>query len=149
MACVISGFEPLDILQAVVLLVRQVKSRNPRVEIQYRRGVNPEGNLQGPEIMARVFEPRMWNGAALGSIPGTGLALREELCATSMPPGALTFPVRPGKIAGVPLRGCSPGADPAPGMPTFSPRSAHPQNPVGPCMVSFEGSCAAAFKYDS
>ena len=148
MPCVISGFEPLDILQSVLLLVRQVKSRNPRVEIQYRRGVNAEGNLKAQEVMARVFEPSDVEWRGIGTIPGTGLALREELSGFDAA-RAFALPLipsreNPGCRCGEVLRG------------VIRPRECKlfaavctPQNPVGPCMVSFEGSCAAAFKYDS
>ena len=148
MSCVISGFEPLDSLQSVLLLVRQVKSRTPRVEIQYRRGVDVEGNRKAQEVMARAFEPADVEWRGIGTVPGTGLAFREELSGLDaarvfdLPP----IPSRqnPGCRCGEVLRG------------VIRPRECKlfgagctPQNPAGPCMVSFEGSCAAAFKYDS
>ncbi len=148
LACVISGFEPLDILQSVLLLVRQVKTRNPRVEIQYRRGVNSEGNPRALEVMARTFEPSDVEWRGLGLIPGTGLAFREELAAfdasrvfdLNLPPAKEHRGCRCGDV----LRGVL-----RPQECNLFAKVCNPQNPAGPCMVSFEGSCAAAYKYDS
>jgi len=146
LAGVISGFEPLDILQSVLLLARQVKNQKPRVEIQYKRGVHPAGNLRALEVMAKAFEPVDGEWRGLGWIAGTGLALRKErggldasrafdLC---LPPAKEVRGCRCGDV----LRGLIRPAECAlfAGMCT-------PRNPVGPCMVSFEGSCAAAHKY--
>ncbi|NTV37999.1 MAG: hydrogenase formation protein HypD, partial [Anaerolineales bacterium] len=77
LAGVISGFEPLDILQSILLMIRQVKDRRPRIEIQYRRGVLPEGNRHAVEVLEKVFQPvdAEWRG--LGRIPQSGLAARR------------------------------------------------------------------------
>ena len=148
LACVISGFEPLDILQSVLMLVRQAKSRRPRVEIQYKRGVKPEGNPRALEIMERAFEPSDVEWRGLGLIPGTGLTLREEFGDLD---ASRAFDIQ------VPssreIKGCRCG-DVLRGLirpeecGLFARVCTH-QNPVGPCMVSFEGSCAAAYKYGS
>jgi hydrogenase expression/formation protein HypD len=148
LACVISGFEPLDILQSVLMLVRQVKSRRPRVEIQYRRGVRPEGNPKAMEIMAQAFEPSDVEWRGLGWIPGTGLALQKELAELDavrvfdihVPLAKETKGCRCGDVLRGLIRpeGCA----------LFA-KACTPQNPLGPCMVSSEGSCAAAYKYGS
>ena len=148
LACVISGFEPLDILQSVLLLARQVKSRNPRVEIQYRRGVDAGGNPIAREIMARTFSPSDVEWRGLGVIPGTGLALREELAGLDasrvfelhLSPSRESQGCRCGDV----LRGVI-----RPRECNFFAAVCTPRSPVGPCMVSFEGSCAAAYKYES
>jgi len=148
LACAISGFEPLDILQSILLLVRQIKARKPRVEIQYRRGVNPGGNPRALEVMSRAFEPSDVEWRGLGVIPGTGLALREELADfdasrvfdLNLPPAKEP----PGCRCGDVLRGVL-----RPQECNLFAKVCTPQNPVGPCMVSFEGSCAAAYKYGS
>jgi hydrogenase expression/formation protein HypD len=148
LACVISGFEPLDILQSVLMLARQVKSRRPRVEIQYKRGVRPQGNPKAMEIMAQAFEPSDVEWRGLGLIPGTGLALRKEFAELD---ASRAFDIR-GALAresngcrcGDVLRGLIRPE----GCALFGNVCA-PQKPVGPCMVSFEGSCAAAYKYGS
>ena len=147
-ACVISGFEPLDILQSILMLVRQAKEKEPRLEIQYRRGVHPEGNLRALQVMEEVFEAvdAEWRG--LGFIKETGLALRPELAgfdagrrfALPIPPVKENRACRCGDV----LRGSLRPQQ----CPLFA-TDCSPKNPVGPCMVSSEGSCAAAYKYDS
>ena len=148
LACVISGFEPLDILQSVLMLARQVKSRRPRVEIQYKRGVRPQGNPKAMEIMAQAFEPSDVEWRGLGLIPGTGLALRKEFAELD---ASRAFDIRValaresnGCRCGDVLRGLIRPE----GCALFG-NVCTPQKPVGPCMVSFEGSCAAAYKYGS
>jgi len=148
LACVISGFEPLDILQSVLMLTRQFKNREPRVEIQYKRGVKPDGNPRALEVMDRVFQPADAEWRGLGWIEGTGLALREDLPDLDAS-RVFDIPLPSAKEA----KGCRCGdvlrglIRPA-GCALFA-KVCTPQNPVGPCMVSFEGSCAAAFKYGS
>jgi len=146
LAGVISGFEPLDILQSVLLLARQVKNQKPRVEIQYKRGVHPAGNLRALEVMAKAFEPVDGEWRGLGWIAGTGLALHKErggldACRAfdlHLPPAKEVRGCRCGDV----LRGLIRPAECALFAVVCTPR-----NPVGPCMVSFEGSCAAAHKY--
>ncbi len=76
--CVIAGFEPVDILKAVVMLAEQVKTGNPKVEIAYDRAVTKEGNRQAMAVMYKVFEPAdaLWRGLTV--IPGSGLEIRQE-----------------------------------------------------------------------
>jgi hydrogenase expression/formation protein HypD len=148
LAAVISGFEPIDILQSILLLIRQVKNHLPRIEIQYRRGVQPQGNLRALEIMDQVFEPvdAEWRG--LGRIPQSGLALRTEFSAMDaarvfdlpLPESKDPEGCRCGEVLRGILR--------PPECALFA-KVCNPQNPIGPCMVSFEGSCAAAFKYET
>ena len=145
-ACVVSGFEPLDILQCVAMLVAQIESGKPAVEIAYRRGVKPEGNVVALELMAKVFETcdASWRG--IGVVPGSGLRLREEYRrydaehAFEISPGE---PVEPkGCICGEILRGVKTPPDCSLFRILCS-----PEHPVGPCMVSSEGSCAAFYQY--
>jgi len=148
LAGVISGFEPLDILQSILMLVKQIKSRCPQVEIQYRRGVHPEGNLKALDVMAQVFAPSRAEWRGLGVIEGSGLGLRPEFAASDAS-RAFAIPSLPVKEnqacrCGEVLRGLIRPA----GCPLFA-RGCSPQSPVGPCMVSSEGSCAAAFKYET
>lgn len=147
LACVISGFEPLDILQSLLLLLRQINLAQPRVEIQYRRGVQREGNLQARKIMEEIFEPADGEWRGLGWIPGTGLKFRsawadfdaEQKNNIDLPPSAENKACRCGDV----LRGIMRPA----ACPLFA-QACTPQNPLGPCMVSSEGSCGAAFKYE-
>ena len=76
--CVISGFEPTDILLSIYLLVKQFENNDPKVEIQYKRVVKPEGNIKAKEALNEVFELRddWWRG--LGVLPKSGMALREK-----------------------------------------------------------------------
>ncbi|MFC1961435.1 hydrogenase formation protein HypD [Chloroflexota bacterium] len=145
-ACVVSGFEPLDILLCVEMLVTQLENGAPRVEIAYRRGVTPEGNRYAIEIMERVFEPgtAIWRG--IGTIPGSGLKLKPEYRRFD---AELAFSIKPkpprepkGCLCGEILRGVKTPLD----CSLF--RSAcRPERPVGPCMVSTEGSCAIYYQY--
>ncbi len=146
MPCVVTGFEPLDILQGLLMLVEQHASRDARVEIQYRRGVTWEGNTAAQELMARVFRPAdaVWRG--LGFIAGSGLVLRDDWArfdaAKRFSVPSLGVREDPACRCGDVLRGAL--------RPTSCPlfrKVCTPQNPKGPCMVSSEGTCGAYFKY--
>jgi hydrogenase expression/formation protein HypD len=78
---VVSGFEPVDILQSVLMLVRQIEEMRPSVEIQYRRAVRQDGNPKAMQMMWEVFETRddWWRG--LGILPGSGLAIKQKYSA--------------------------------------------------------------------
>ncbi len=144
--CVVSGFEPLDILQCVYMLVAQIERSESRVEIAYRRGVREEGNRKAQEIMARTFEaaPARWRG--MGEVPGSGLKLKGEYqsfdaeTVFEFDPGPTVEPQ--GCICGEVLRAVKTPRD----CPLFS-RVCTPATPVGPCMVSAEGCCSAYYHY--
>ena len=144
--CVVTGFEPLDVLQGVAMLARQVVAGAAKVEIQYSRIVRKKGNARARQILYEVFEPcdARWRG--IGVIPGSGLAIREEY---AMFDAARQLPVtveepkeHSGCLCGEILKGKVTPRE----CPLF--RSAcTPENPVGACMVSSEGTCAAEYKY--
>lgn len=144
--CVVAGFEPVDILQAILMLVRQIKSHQARAEIQYSRAVSPQGNPAAQQMIQEVFTPcdSTWRG--LGPIPGSGLAIRREYAAhdalgrfdCELPPAKEP----PGCRCAEVLR----GAVRPPECPLFG-EVCTPRDPVGACMVSAEGTCAAYFKY--
>jgi len=142
--CVVSGFEPLDILQCVHMLVEQIERSESRVEIAYRRGVREEGNLKALEIMDRTFDfaPARWRG--LGEVPDSGLRLKKKFerfdaeVAFDFDPGPTVEPE--GCICGEVLRAVKTPRD----CPLFS-KVCTPATPVGPCMVSAEGSCSAYY----
>jgi hydrogenase expression/formation protein HypD len=144
--CVVSGFEPLDILQCVDMLVSQIESGESMVEIAYRRGVRTEGNQQAIKLMEQVFEPcpAQWRG--IGEVPDSGLKLGKDYqhfdaeLAFDITPGPAHEPV--GCICGDILRGVRTPAD----CQLFG-KVCTPQYPVGPCMVSSEGSCSAYYLY--
>ena len=144
--CVVTGFEPVDILQGILMLVEQIEANRAEVRIQYARGAAPEGNPGALKIMDRVFEPcdAPWRG--LGVIPGSGLAVREPYGAhdaarrfdLAVPPAAEPAGCLCAKV----LKGAAKPVD----CRLFR-RACTPRTPVGPCMVSTEGTCAAYFKY--
>lgn len=145
-ACVVSGFEPLDILLCVSMLVDQIESERTRVEIAYRRGVKPEGNRQALKVMNEVFETcdASWRG--IGVVPLSGLKLRKEYGRFD---AELNFKINPGPareakgcLCGDILRGVKTPLD----CQLFR-HVCTPEFPVGPCMVSYEGSCAAYYHY--
>lgn len=144
--CVVSGFEPLDILQCVSMLVQQVESGRSEVEIAYRRGVHPEGNREALKLMERVFEPCTASWRGVGEVPGSGLRIREEygdFDAERIFKIDAGEPIEPkGCICGEVLRGVKTPLD----CGLFG-EACTPQYPVGPCMVSSEGSCAAYYNY--
>lgn len=144
--CVISGFEPLDILQCVEMLVEQVEKGRAGVEIAYRRGVRPEGNQIALKLMERVFEPSSARWRGMGEIPGSGLKIRAKYQRFDAET-AFDIKTEPpvehkGCLCGEILRGVKTPAD----CKLFA-NACTPENPVGPCMVSAEGSCSAYYQY--
>jgi len=145
-SCAVAGFEPLDILRAVAALVEMVEDNRPAVVNAYSRSVRPEGNRTAVGLMQRVFEVGEADWRGLGRVPASGLALRPEYASFD---AALAFPVDPGPTrehkgcrCGDVLRGI---VEP-PDCPLFR-RVCTPARPVGPCMVSAEGACAAWYRY--
>jgi hydrogenase expression/formation protein HypD len=145
-AAVITGFEPSDILQGILMILRQIAAGRPEVEIQYSRGVAVNGNPRARQIMAEVFSPADAEWRGLGIIPDSGLVLCSDFSEFdavkryAVPPLKSAEPrgCRCGEI----LKGLYEPAD----CPLFK-KACTPSNPVGPCMVSSEGTCAAHFKY--
>ena len=144
--CVIAGFEPLDILQAIDMLLVMKQEGRAEVEIQYRRVVRPEGNPVALEQMNRVFEPADSEWRGLGTIPQSGLAVRAEYSSYD---AARVFQVDPGPTrehhgcrCGEVLR----GAMTPPECPLYG-SVCSPETPVGPCMVSSEGTCSSWYQF--
>lgn len=144
--CVVTGFEPADVLQGVAMLVSQVVEGRSEVENQYRRFVTREGNRKAQELLKSVFNPAdaVWRG--LGAIPGSGLVIGEEFScfdAEKALPIDVEEPREPeGCLCGEVLKGKI-----APTECALFGTACTPEDPVGACMVSSEGSCAAAYKY--
>ena len=146
MPAVVAGFEPADILLSVYMLLRQIAYDKPALENEYTRAVALGGNALARRVLAECFVPRrdMWRG--LGAIEASGLALRDGLAAFDaekklgicIPAQATPTPCRCGDVI------C--GRLDARKCPLFG-RVCTPEDPVGPCMVSSEGACAAAYKY--
>ncbi len=144
--CVIAGFEPLDILYGLAGILRQAVHGEARVENQYARVVRQGGNPAAQALMAAYLEPAdaAWRG--VGVIPASGLGLRAAYGDWD---AARRHNLTVGP--GVEPRGCAcgdviKGKLRPPACPLFG-RRCTPDTPVGPCMVSSEGSCAAWYKY--
>lgn len=144
---VVAGFEPLDILQAVLMLADQVKSGRAEVEVQYSRVVKPQGNTVALQVLYEVFESSDAEWRGIGVIPGSGLRIREEFSAfdaahrfsLKLPP----IKEHAGCSCGEILRGIKIPTD----CPLFA-KACDPENPIGPCMVSSEGACAAFYRFE-
>ena len=148
MPAVIAGFEPEDILLSVYLLLRQIAEGRPRVENQYKRAVSPKGNVLAQNMIGRCLEPRadLWRG--LGRIENSGLGFRAEFSDFD---AEKKFSIRYGEETGPSACRCGDvicGRISPSRCPMFGKRCT-PEDPVGPCMVSSEGACAAAYKYQS
>jgi len=143
---VVSGFEPADILQSVLMLVAQFEDHDPKVEVQYSRVVRSEGNPVARKIMEEVFEPGNDRWRGIGMIPDSGMKIRSTYQLFdaekyfNLPEIEDTEP--PGCICGEILKGLKTPAD----CSLFA-KVCTPVNPVGACMVSNEGSCAACYQY--
>ncbi len=143
---VISGFEPDDILVSVYMLLRQIAGKTAKVENEYRRAVAPGGNPIAMKMLSAAFEPRrdIWRG--MGEIENSGLGFRPEYMAfdaekrfgVSVTPCENRTACRCGEVIT--------GRLPPYKCPMFG-RACTPEDPLGPCMVSSEGACAAAYKY--
>ena len=145
---VIAGFEPVDILKAVLMLSKQVKNEAPALENAYERAVLPEGNIKARKIMDQVFtkENAVWRG--IGEIPDSGMVLKDEYKAFD---AAQKFGLEV-EEAKEPA-GCACGSilmgQKTPEDCRLYNTACTPEHPVGPCMVSSEGACAAYYKYKS
>lgn len=146
--CCVSGFEPLDIIEGVYLLVRQIAANRPQVENQYSRVVKRNGNPKAREIVSKVFREadNSWRG--MGLLSNSGLKIRKEYvdfdAEEAFPLKRVTHskqPKAPCKCADV-LKGLILPPD----CPLFL-KVCSPDNPIGPCMVSSEGACNAYYKY--
>jgi len=144
--CVVTGFEPLDMLRGIQMLAKQVVAGEARVEIEYSRIVKAEGNQKAQALLAEVFEPcdTPWRG--IGVIPKSGLKIREAYAAfdaeRQLPAEVEEPQEHQGCLCGEILKGKVVPKE----CPLFR-KACTPENPVGACMVSSEGTCAAEYKY--
>ncbi|MDB4997000.1 MAG: [NiFe] hydrogenase metallocenter assembly protein HypD, partial [Myxococcaceae bacterium] len=143
---VVSGFEPIDLLEGVLMTVRQLEEGRAETENQYARTVLREGNVAARKIIDEVFEvtDRKWRG--IGSIPKSGLRLRWEYRAHDadrlFDVGGISTAESPLCISGLVLRGLKKPCD----CPAFG-KECKPETPLGATMVSSEGACAAYWQY--
>jgi hydrogenase expression/formation protein HypD len=145
-SCVITGFEPADLLQSILMLVRQVNQNKSSVEIQYKRAVTVKGNTIAQENLKEIFEPcnARWRG--FGVIQSSGLCLQkkyERFNADIQIPLSIRYNEDDSRcICGEILRGMKTPDE----CPLFA-NLCIPENPAGACMVSNEGSCNTWYKY--
>ncbi len=146
LCCAVAGFEPADILLGISSIVGQLVAESPRVDNCYSRAVTKDGNVRARELVEQVFEPSDSEWRGLGTIRGSGLVLRDEFARfdalerlgmvveeSREPPGCRCGDILKGK--GEPSE-----------CPLFAVRCT-PASPVGPCMVSTEGTCAAWYRF--
>jgi hydrogenase expression/formation protein HypD len=147
MPVVVSGFEPLDVLLSVAMLIKQVKAKEAKVENEYTRAVSYEGNPIAQRLVEEVFEVATVHWRGIGRVPSSGLKLREEYAShdarerygigqhrsTDIRPGCSCHLVIIGKLS---PRQCR----------MFG-KACTPAKPYGPCMVSSEGTCNVAYRY--
>lgn len=144
--CVVAGFEPIDALMGIYMLVKQLEEGRIEIEIEYDRVVTWDGNTKAQEAMDEVFEPADSSWRGIGVIPASGLRIKEKYAAFD---AEKKFTIDPGNEAEP--KGCRcghvlKGLITPDECPLFG-KACTPETPVGPCMVSNEGTCAAFFKY--
>lgn len=143
---VITGFEAVDVLQGIAMIMRQLYEGRAEIEIAYARGVMPEGNPVAMAVIDEVFETCTATWRGLGEIPGSGYKIREKYADFD---AIRRF--NPEIEPTVDPKGCRCGdvlrARMAPDECPLFRKVCTPENPVGPCMVSSEGSCAAYYRY--
>lgn len=144
---IVGGFDPADILQSLLLMLEQRNSGRAEIVNQYRRAVDHRGNPKARQIMFEVFQTgtALWRG--IGQLPNSGLVMREAYADfDAWKIFNLALPEVP-EISGCECGAVLKGQLSPPDCPLFG-RLCTPEKPVGPCMVSTEGSCAAYFKYN-
>ncbi|QOJ22137.1 MAG: hydrogenase formation protein HypD [Gammaproteobacteria bacterium] len=144
---VIAGFEPLDVMQAILMLIRQINTGRAEVENEFTRAVLPAGNIKAQALVAEVFELRRtfeWRG--LGWVPYSALKIKSRYAAFDaeqrFPIPALSIADNKACECGAILRGVKRPQD----CKIFG-TVCTPENPIGSCMVSAEGACAAHYRY--
>jgi len=143
---VVTGFEPLDILQGVLMCIRQLEEGRAEIENQYTRIVRREGNLEAQKVIHEVFHiiSRKWRG--IGEIPQSGLALNDKFspydAELRFRVAEITADESPECISGLILQGLKEPDE----CPAFGGKCT-PEHPLGATMVSSEGACAAYYRY--
>jgi len=144
---VIAGFEPLDVMQSVLMLIRQLNEGRHVVENQYRRVVTPEGNRKAQALVAEVLEPRrsfQWRG--LGRVPYSALKIKRDFATFDAEARFATSGSERGDVKGCLCPSILRGVKKPTDCKLFG-TVCTPDNPMGSCMVSSEGSCAAYWTY--
>jgi hydrogenase expression/formation protein HypD len=143
---VIAGFDAYDVLISILMILKQIKNKKSSIEIEYERVVRPEGNPTAVKAIYEVFETQDCSWRGLGMIAQSGLKIKDIFAGFD---AKILFPVK--KISSKEPAGCKCGlvlkGILKPDECGLFGKSCRPDNPVGPCMVSSEGTCAAYFKY--
>lgn len=144
--CVVAGFEAVDIFQAILMLTTQVRDSTPQIATQYTRSVKSNGNPKAIAIMDQVFEPTDSEWRGIGVIPNSGLKISPKYSKVDAEKN-IDVEVEPSSespdcICGEILRGVK-----TPHNCKLFGKACLPESPIGPCMVSSEGTCAAYYKY--
>lgn len=146
---VVCGFEPVDVAESLLSIIKQVLNKESKVETQYARSVTKQGNLKAQELVAKYFcleKTFFWRG--LGEIPNSSLGLKKEYSAFD---ASVVFKEYLGGIAKDDHKLCLCGeilkGNKKPYDCKLFGKTCTPQNPIGSCMVSSEGACAAYYKY--
>ncbi len=146
---VVAGFEPVDVMESILMLVKQKVSGNLKVENQYKRATTDEGNLNAQKLINEYFEPRDFRWRGLGDIPMSALKLKDEY--KDIDAEVVFADILPNEkiddhkmcICGEILKGLKTPKD----CKVFA-KGCDPTNPLGSCMVSDEGACNAYYRYD-
>ena len=144
--CVVAGFEPLDLLLGLYMLIKQIEEGRSEIEVEYDRVVTWDGNKVANEALEEVFRPTdaVWRG--IGSIPASGLGIRDDY-ADFDAERRFSLEYLPGpEPAGCECAPVLRGVKTPPECALFG-TGCTPENPIGPCMVSSEGTCAAYYNY--
>lgn len=144
--CVVAGFEPLDVLQSIHMILAQIAEGAAKTEIQYTRVVSWNGNETAQQLMQEVFEPCDTEWRGLGTIPQSGIRIRDKFAEHD---ASKQFDVELPESHDNPACSCGDvlrGVKLPPDCRLFA-KACTPGNPIGPCMVSSEGTCSAYFKY--
>jgi len=148
---VIAGFEPIDLLMAVYMLAKQHVKKEAKIENEYSRVVKEDGNEYAKEVMSKVFEVRDCEWRGFSTIPNSGFSIsrefeeydaRKRFASDLECLDGIEFKEPEGCMCAEVLRGVIDSED----CPSFG-IDCTPENPLGPCMVSFEGSCSIEYKY--
>jgi hydrogenase expression/formation protein HypD len=144
--CVVSGFEPVDLFQSLYLLLTQIRDGVAKVENQYFRAVKEEGNPNALRLIDKIFQAEDSHWRGIGIIPQSGLAIKEEFrdfdAEKKIPVQVEKSREPKGCLCGLVIQGKKSPVDCS-----YFAKQCSPQSPIGPCMVSSEGSCQAYFKY--
>lgn len=144
--CVITGFETMDVVEGIYMILMQLENNWANAEIQYRRVVKTQGNIVARETIDRVFRTKDARWRGLGTIPGSGLDFQVQFADYN---ARQKFEIP--EIEDRPIKGCGCGevlkGKLAPSECKLFGTACTPLRPIGPCMVSQEGACAAHYRY--